>query len=59
MAHWMRVGNVRDGNLADILAGTAMSEANASIQAAPRSLDCDPDGECSPGHPSGGCSPRN
>lgn len=59
MAHWMRVGNVRAGGLADILAGTAMTAANASIRAVHRSLDCDPDGECSPGHPSGGCSPRN
>ncbi|GAA2450603.1 hypothetical protein GCM10010191_80730 [Actinomadura vinacea] len=58
MAHWLRVGNVHDSDVATILNGTAMAEANASIQAASRSLDCDPDGECSPGHPSGGCSPR-
>jgi MoaA/NifB/PqqE/SkfB family radical SAM enzyme len=56
---WMGVGNVQDAPLAAILGGTAMAEANASIRSAARSShDCDPDGECSPGSPGSGCSPR-
>lgn len=56
---WMSVGNVRDQALADILAGTAMRSANQVIMNAPRTTTgCDPDVECSPGHPGSGCNPR-
>ncbi|GLZ08735.1 hypothetical protein Acsp03_62010 [Actinomadura sp. NBRC 104412] len=55
---WMSVGNVHTDGLADILAGTAMAEANTQIRAASRTGKCDPDGECSPGFPGSGCSPR-
>ncbi|WP_433332438.1 radical SAM protein [Spirillospora sp. CA-294931] len=57
---WMEVGNVHETPLADILNGTAMAEANASIRAVTvRSDGCDPDEECSPGSPGSGCGPRN
>lgn len=57
---WMSVGNVRDQALADILNGAAMRSANQAITAAPRTrTGCDPDVECSPGHPGSGCNPRN
>ncbi|GAA2427191.1 hypothetical protein GCM10010191_45090 [Actinomadura vinacea] len=58
MSSWMSVGNVHEQALADILAGTAMAEANASIRTVARSQACDPDGECSPGHPGSECNPR-
>lgn len=57
---WMSVGDVRDQPLGDILTGAAMRSANQVITGAPRtSTACDPDTECSPGHPGSGCSPRN
>lgn len=57
---WMSVGNVRDQPLADILTSTAMRSANQTIATAPRtSTGCDPDVECSPGHPGSGCNPRH
>ncbi|HEY3688212.1 MAG TPA: radical SAM/SPASM domain-containing protein [Streptosporangiaceae bacterium] len=55
---WMSVGNVHDAALATILSGTAMTQANESIQAVTRTGGCDPDDECSPGHPGSGCNPR-
>ncbi|WP_243719698.1 radical SAM/SPASM domain-containing protein [Actinomadura sp. KC06] len=36
MASWMSVGNVREASLADIVSGTTMAQAVASITAAPR-----------------------
>jgi MoaA/NifB/PqqE/SkfB family radical SAM enzyme len=55
---WLSVGNVQDTPLADILNGTAMAEANASIRAAARSGPCEPDEECSPGTPGSECNPK-
>lgn len=56
---WMGVGNVQNAPLGAILAGSAMSEANASIRSVARRGGCEPDTECSPGFPGSSCSPRN
>jgi MoaA/NifB/PqqE/SkfB family radical SAM enzyme len=59
MSTWVGVGNVRDQALADILTGTAMANATATIRSAAGSDGpCEPDEECSPGHPGSGCNPR-
>ncbi|GAB3173615.1 hypothetical protein GCM10027059_44960 [Myceligenerans halotolerans] len=54
---WMPVGNVRDGALADILAGEAHSEATAELQAAfaSRLPDCGP--KCGPNRCDPACAP--
>jgi len=57
-SRWMGVGNVRDAPLAEILTGRAMASAVASIPA-PRAGRCDPESECSPGHPPSSCQPRS
>ncbi|WP_046469714.1 radical SAM/SPASM domain-containing protein [Allosalinactinospora lopnorensis] len=56
---WLSVGNVQDTPLRAIVAGTEMDQANASIREAAGTGLCDPDGECSPGYPDSGCSPRS
>lgn len=61
---WMSVGDLHGASLADILHGTAMAQANASIRAAHEPDDDDSGGgsdddECSPGFPGSGCGPRN
>ncbi|MFP3968130.1 radical SAM protein [Actinomadura fulvescens] len=60
MSAWMSVGNVHTTSLADIVGGTAMAQANASIRCVAGSGDgCDPDNEeCSPGSPGSSCDPR-
>ncbi|WP_199487332.1 radical SAM/SPASM domain-containing protein [Actinomadura spongiicola] len=58
MSGWMSVGNVREESLAAIVGGTAMAKATTTIRAVPRSGGCDPDQECSPGHPMSSCNPR-
>ncbi|WP_433233990.1 radical SAM protein [Actinomadura nitritigenes] len=59
MSSWMSVGNVQQASLAAIVGGAAMAEATTSIRAVTRPNDgCDPDDECSPGHPGSGCNPR-
>ncbi|MFC5744090.1 radical SAM protein [Actinomadura rugatobispora] len=62
MSTWMRVGNVQDQALPDILGGAAMAEATAAIGAVAHSDGCDPDDsddECNPGFPGSECNPRN
>jgi MoaA/NifB/PqqE/SkfB family radical SAM enzyme len=56
-SRWLRVGNVRQTPLADILGSPEMAAALASIPA--RTDPCDPDTECPPGFPPSSCSPRN
>lgn len=56
-SRWMGVGNVLDAPLAEILTGRAMAGAVASIPA-PRAV-CNPEMECSPGHPPSSCQPRS
>ncbi|WP_433227655.1 radical SAM protein [Actinomadura formosensis] len=58
MSGWMSVGNVHEEPLATIVGGTAMAEAIAAIRAVPRTGACDPDQECTPGHPGSECNPR-
>ncbi|SDG22712.1 Radical SAM superfamily enzyme, MoaA/NifB/PqqE/SkfB family [Sinosporangium album] len=58
---WMRVGDVRDTSLADILHSAEMARANSAIQVACGPDEDESDGdddECSPGFPGSGCSPR-
>lgn len=57
---WMDVGNVCEQALTDILAGTAMADANQIIRNASRSpQECEPDQWCRPGFPGSGCNPRH
>lgn len=59
MPQWMRVGNVHEQALADILSGAALADATAAIRTIAQSGPCEPDEECSPGTPLSGCNPRN
>jgi MoaA/NifB/PqqE/SkfB family radical SAM enzyme len=56
-SRWLKVGNVRQTPLADILTSPEMTAALATIPA--RTAPCDPDTECPPGFPPSSCSPRN
>ncbi len=73
MSGWMSVGNVQTSPLVDIVRGTAMAEATATIRNAtggggsddndcqpdtiPPPAPCEPDNYCGPG-PLSGCNPR-
>lgn len=57
----MSVGSVHEAALADILHGSAMAEATATIRAAHEPDDDadDKDEECRPGFPGSNCNPRS
>ncbi|MGH3415940.1 MAG: SPASM domain-containing protein [Actinocrinis sp.] len=56
-SRWLTVGNVLAQPLAEILTGSAMADAVATIPVF-EGRACDPDTECSPGHPPTSCRPR-
>jgi MoaA/NifB/PqqE/SkfB family radical SAM enzyme len=62
-SRWLKVGNVRQTPLTDILSGPEMAAALATIPARrdPDPDPCSPDNEeeCPPGFPPSSCSPRN
>ena len=55
-SRWLGVGNVLGASLVEILTGRAMVDAVASVPT-PRTAACNPEMECSPGHPPSSCQP--
>lgn len=62
-SRWLKVGNVRDKGLSEILESPEMAAAMATIpppRPGVRNADpCDPNAECPPGFPPSSCDPRN
>jgi MoaA/NifB/PqqE/SkfB family radical SAM enzyme len=56
-SRWLKVGNVRQTPLTEILGSCEMAAALATIPAPVG--PCDPNTECPPGFPSSSCDPRN
>lgn len=60
-SRWLRVGNVRQTPLAEILASPELAAALATIPPRAKTCDpadCDPNTECPPGFPPSSCDPR-